>query len=47
MNKLFLIIFCYFLITSCQNVPNSENINKKSLDKEFTISSDVKLKNNK
>ena len=37
MNKLFLIILCYFFITSCQNAPNSENINKKSLDKEFTI----------
>ena len=47
MNKLFLIILCYFFITSCQNAPNSENINKKSLDKEFTISSDVKLKTNK
>ena len=47
MNKYFLIILCYFLITSCQNVPNSENTNKKSLDKEFTISSDVKLKKNK
>ena len=47
MNKFFLIILCYFLITSCQNVPNSENTNKKSLDKEFTISSDVKLKKNK
>ncbi len=47
MNKIFLIILCYFFITSCQNASNFENINKKSLDKEFTISSDVKLKNNK
>ena len=47
MNKFFLIILCYFLITSCQNVPNSKNTNKKSLNKELTISSDVKLKTNK
>ena len=47
MNKLLFIILCYFFITSCQNAPNSENINKKSLDKEFTISTDVKLKNSK
>ena len=47
MNKFLIITFCYFFITSCQNASNFENINKKSLDKEFTISSDVKLKNNK
>ena len=46
MNKFFLIILCYFFTTSCQNVPNFENT-KKSLEKEFTISSEVKLKNNK
>ena len=47
MNKLFLIIVCYFFITSCQNVPNFENTNKKSFNKELSISSDVKLKTNK
>ena len=47
MNKLFLIIVCYFFITSCQNVPNFENTKKKSLNKEFTISIEPNLKKNK
>jgi len=38
MNKLFLITFCYFFLTSCQNLQNVENTKKKSLNKEvFTI----------
>ena len=47
MNKFFLIILCYFFLTSCQNFQNVENTKKKSLNKEFTISSETKLKTNK
>ena len=47
MNKLFLITLCYFFLTSCQNFQNVENIKKKSLNKEFTISSETNLKTNK
>ena len=47
MNKFTFIILCYFFLTSCQNVQNLENTKKKSLNKEFTISTDVKLKTNK
>ena len=47
MNKLFLITLCYFFLTSCQNPQNVENTKKKSLNKEFTISSETELKTNK
>ena len=47
MNKLFLITLCYFFLTSCQNLQNVENTKKKSLDKEFIISSETKFKTNK
>ncbi len=47
MNKFFFIILCYFFLTSCQNVQNAENIKKKSLNKEFTISIEPNLKTNK
>ena len=47
MNKFFFIILCYFFIISCQNLKNVEKTEKKNMTKEFTISSDVKLKNNK
>ena len=47
MNKFFLIILFYFFLTSCQNFQNVENTKKKSLNKEFTISSESKLKTNK
>ena len=47
MNKLFLITLCYFFLTSCQNLQNIENTKKKSLNKDFTISSETKLKTNK
>ena len=47
MNNLFLITLCYFFLTSCQNFQNVENIKKKSLNKEFTISSETNLKTNK
>ena len=47
MYKLFLITFCYFFLTSCQNLQNVENTKKKSLNKEFTISSETELKTNK
>ena len=46
--KIFLLItFSYFILTSCQSVQNVENTKKKSLNKEFTISSETKLKTNK
>ena len=47
MNKFLFIILCYFFLTSCQSPQNGENTKKKSLNKEFTISTDVKLKTNK
>ena len=47
MNKFLFIIFCYFVLTSCQNVQNVENTKKKSLNKEFTISIEPNLKKNK
>ena len=42
-----LITLCFFFLTSCQNLQNIENTKKKSLNKEFTISSETKLKTNK
>ena len=47
MNKFLFIILCYFSLTSCQNVQNVENTKKKSLNKEFTISTEPYLKTNK
>ena len=46
--KIFLLItFSYFILTSCQSVQNVENIKKKSLNKEFSISIEPNLKTNK
>ncbi len=47
MNKFLLIILCYFFITSCQSVQNVEKTNKKSLNKEFSISIEPNLKTKK
>ena len=47
MNKFLIITFCCLLFTSCQNSQNLENTRKKSLEKEFTISSETILKTNK
>ena len=47
MNKLFLVTLCYFFLTSCQNIQNKENKEKKSLNKEFTISIEPNLKKKK
>ena len=47
MNKLFLITLCYFFLNACQNVQNVENTKKKNLNKEFSISIEPNLKNNK
>jgi hypothetical protein len=47
MNKFLIITFCYFFLTSCQNIHNVENTKKKSLNKEFTISIEPNLKKNK
>ena len=47
MNKFICIIFCYFFLTSCQSVQNVEKTNKKSLNKEFSISIEPNLKTNK
>ena len=47
MNKFLFITLCYFFLTSCQNVVNVDKTKKKSLNKEFTISSETKLKTNK
>ena len=47
MSKFLLITLCYFVLTSCQSIQNVENIKKKSLNKEFTISIEPNLKTNK
>ena len=47
MSKFLLIILCYFVFTSCQNIQNEENTKKKSLNKELTISIEPNLKINK
>ena len=47
MNKFLLIIICYFFLTSCQNIQNGDNKEKKSLNKEFTISVEPNVKVNK
>ena len=47
MNRFFFIILCYFFITSCQSVQNVEKTNKKSLNKEFSISIEPNVKVNK
>ena len=47
MSKFLLITLCCFVLTSCQNIQNVENIKKKSLNKEFTISIEPNLKTNK
>ena len=44
MNKFLFIILGYFILTSCQNV---ENIKKKNLNKEFSISIEPSLKTKK
>ena len=46
--KIYLLItFCYFILTSCQSIQNLENTEKKSLNKEFSISIEPNLKTNK
>ena len=47
MIKCLLVIICYLFLTSCQSVQNIENKEKKSLNKEFIISSETRLKTNK
>ena len=47
MNKFLLIILCYFFISSCQSVQKVEKTNKKSLNKEFSISIEPNVKVNK
>ena len=47
MNNFLIIIFCYFFLTSCQNIQNVEKIEKKNTTKEFTISIEPNLKTNK
>ena len=47
MIKLLLITLCYFFLISCQNVGNVDKTKKKSLKKEFTISSEINLKTSK
>ena len=47
MNKFSIIIFCYIILTSCQNIQNVEKIEKKNTTKEFTISIEPNLKTNK
>ena len=47
MNKFLIITFCYFFLTSCQNIQNVEKIEKKNTTKEFTISIEPNLKTNK
>ena len=44
MKKFLFIIFFYFFLASCQSVQNVEKTNKKSLNKEFSISIDPNLK---
>ena len=46
--KIFLLItFFYLILTSCQSVQNLKNIEKKSLNKEFSISNEPNVKVNK
>ena len=47
MNKFPFVILCYFFLTSCQNLQNVENTNKKSLNKELSISIEPNVKVNK
>ena len=47
MNKFLLVTFCYLLLTSCQNVQNTEKNTEKDINKEFTISIEPNLKTNK
>ena len=47
MNKFLFIILSYFFLTSCQSVQNVEKTNKKSLNKEFSISIEPNLKTKK
>ena len=47
MNKFLFITLCYFFLTSCQSVQNVEKKNKKSLNKEFSISIESNVKVNK
>ncbi len=47
MNKFLFIILYYFFLTSCQSVQNVEKTNKKSLNKEFSISIKPNVKVNK
>ncbi len=47
MSKFLLITLCYFVLTSCQSVQNVEKTNKKSLNKEFSISIKPNVKVNK
>ena len=47
MSKFLLITLCYFALTSCQSVQNVEKAERKNTTKEFTISIEPNLKNNK
>jgi len=47
MSKFLLITLFYFVLTSCQNSQNVEKTEKKSLNKEFSISIEPNLKTNK
>ncbi len=47
MNKFLLITFCYLPFVSCQSFQNVKNTKNKSLNKEFTILIEPKLKTDK